>query len=242
MTTYTPPVITNGTPFDGSTVTGAAGASGFDGLSSVLNGDINAANFSGSAILSYRKFQKGRVTETFSSDSTGRPTAVFSSIIYDTAGASPWGPKTNIYDVDHTGVDFYLHAAAKCRFEGLVDLKYSKDYWNVAGHYAGTPDTYGIRWTVELILNGASVGIPRISQLSRHALGFQKVGHSLRISHTTAAVLPASFTAGTHNAFLRITAIPAFDFAAWVAAGNPLPILTQWISPFRSLSVHAIYQ
>lgn len=230
MTTYTPPTIGAAAAFDGGVVEG-----GFDDLSTVLNGNFDQNNLPGTAVLPYEKFERGMVTETFVADSTGRGTAVF-PVVVDIGTIDQWGPLTNQYDVDHTGIDFYLHSAAQCRFEGTVDLRQCKDHFNVSP--LGGSQLLGYKFTLQLVVDGVVDSyLENAWQFPTTARGFLKYGFSLSTSDMQTLII------GKHRAHLRIFCEPQFPSAgAYLIAGNQLPALSQWLCPFRSLSVHAIYQ
>jgi hypothetical protein len=249
MSTYNPAILglSNGDPFNGAQVDAA-----FDDLSNAINGNVDdTSNIVDNNILPFNKFHAGAVTETWTASSRGQGNESFLVVMEDsTATSSPYGAGQNYYDVPDTGVDFYLRENATVRFEGCCELLKAKDTWNrPVAHYptswnaGATPVVLGYSFTVSLVVDkGAGTGIKRFAVWSyvpdkNGILSFEQRGFPMDITFTLAGL-----SAGKHTAFLRLTVQPNWDDPNWKVAGNQFPIVSQFISTSRMLSVHAIYR
>lgn len=247
MSTYNPAIlgVANGDPFNGAQIDSA-----FDDLSTAINGAVDAtSNVVDNNILEHNKFHVGAVTETWTASSRGQGNESFLVVMEDsTATASPWGADQNNYDVPDTGVDFYLREAATVRFEGCCELLKAKDTWNRNAASGGWNTTNAVKlgyyFTISLVVDkGASAGVRRFATWSyvpdsNGLLSFEQRGFPMDITFT----LPG-LAAGKHTAFLRLTTQPNWDDPTWKAsAGNQFPVVSQFISTSRMLSVHAIYR
>lgn len=241
MSLYNPAILAlvDGNPFDGAQVETA-----FDDLSTAINGGVDSAsNVVDNNILPYNAFHQGAVTETWTASSATWET--FLVVLEDTVSPETyWGPDQNSYDVVDTGVDFYLREAATVRFDGLCELLKAKDAWNrneatyPASWNHGTPVDLGYHFTIQLYVDGVKRREAVWSYVPDD-LTFEKRGFPMNVSWSMSGLL----SPGKHTAFLKLTTAPNWDLALWkTRAANQLPIVSQWVSTGRGLSVHAIYR
>ena len=241
MTLYNPSVIApplaNGDAFSSSRIKAA-----FDDLSTAINGAVDTTNnLVVKSQVPYTKFHTGAVTETFTSSSTS--CASYPVIIDRTPAANLWGVRQNDYDVEDSGVDFYIHATATgLRFDGNCDLLKCKDNWNYITAIV-TPVALGYSFALSLIVDGTTVRTVEWGYPQKSAR-MERRGFALSISHSENTPGSAYLAPGKHTAHLRLVCTPSMN--TLVAPNYPLnwlggPAISQFLSFSRSLSVHAIY-
>jgi hypothetical protein len=229
MGIYNPAVISRplaeADTFDGDEINDA-----FDELGVAINDNVESTNnVTDNSILPWFKFHQQSVCPTWTSGERGL--AIFNVILEAPATPQPmFGLKQNVYDVDDTGVDFYLRSGADALwFDGFCNLRNGKDSWN------SIPTQLGYDFTLELFVDGVSLRTVRWAY-PRHAgvAAFEKRGFPMALNHVETG--GAYVAAGKHTAFLRLTC----DFDIDPAYGA-LPRITSFVSLGRGLSVFATY-
>lgn len=240
MSAYNPPgaALVDGNPFAGADMDNS-----FDQLSTAINGAVESTNnLVTNNDLPWFKFHDGAVSETFTTNSVGKMPEVFNVIAGAPAApapSEPWGNRQNSYDVVDASVDFYLHKQADCRFEGCAELARGKDSWNSNAAYptiGAPPVGNSYEFVVSLIVDG----VVRRSLKWEYLLSttpMEKRGFPMDISFTMSG--GSALSPGRHSAFLRLDCFSNLELADWSPA--PEPMLTQFISNYRFLSVHAVY-